>query len=235
MLQRCEVLWLQLLELGLVAGWEREQLENVQAAEAGGLHQPELAGHHRAAVAAVGAVRVVAEPAHECVERPGDPGHRPATAGERHAEAEPGDRRNHHGERRGAGRTVRSRIGERADQVEIVHKRPGVRVQEQERDGVRLPRRDVDEVHRLPVDGGEVVGELVHARLLRAPVEPGPPVLDGLGEIAVRDAVLPTVVGRGLRQPGPREAVPQVGQVRLGDLDPERCNRALWLGHGKTL
>jgi hypothetical protein len=74
---------LQLLELGRIAGGEREQVQHVRAEEAGRVEEPQFAGDHRAAVAAVDAVAVVAEAAHERVVGAGDPGHRPAAVGHR--------------------------------------------------------------------------------------------------------------------------------------------------------
>ena len=106
--------------------------------------------------------------------------HRPAAAVQRHAESEARDRWHHDRERVRSVTAMRDRVGERADHVEVVHERARIRVQEKQRRRVRLLRRHVDEMDGLAVDLGQVVGERVHARLLCAPVERGPPVLHGL-------------------------------------------------------
>ena len=90
---------LEALELGRVARREAEQVQDVQAEEPGRVEQAELAGDHRAAVAAVGAVGLVAEPAHQGVVGARDPGHRPAAVGHRRREPEARHRRHDHRER----------------------------------------------------------------------------------------------------------------------------------------
>ena len=133
MLERGEVLRLQLLQLGRIAGREREQVQDVESEEAFGLHEAELARDHRAAVAAVRAVRLVPEHAHQLVEQLRHAPHRPPAAIERHAVAEARDRWHHDRERVGGVATMRDRVGQWADHVEVVDERARVGVQEQQR------------------------------------------------------------------------------------------------------
>ena len=177
---------------------------------------------------------VVAEPAHQGVEGASHPGHRPAAVDQRRAEAEARDGRYDDGERVLGRAAVRDRIGQRADHVEEVDERPRVGVGQQQRRRALDRRRDVDEVHGLAVDLGQVVRELVHPLLLRPPVEPVLPVVDHLAEVVVRGAVVPVVAGNGLGQPRPREAGEQIVQVSLGDVDGEGPD-ALVRGHGFTV
>ena len=180
MLEARVVLRLELLELGRVARREREQLQHVQAEEPLGVEQAELAGDHRAVVAAVDAVGLVAEPAHEGVVRGGDPADRPAGVGDRLAEAEAG--RVGHDDVEGVlgAAAVRDRVDERSDHVEVVDEGSRVGVGEDQRRRARVRGADVHEVDRLTVDLGGEVRELVHARLGRAPVEPVAPARDGV-------------------------------------------------------
>ena len=176
---------LQVLELGRVAGREREQVQHVRAEEAGRVEEPQLAGDHRAAVAAVDAVAVVAEAAHQRVVGAGDAGHGPAAVDHRRAEAEPRHRRDDERElrraaarsRRGSRGTSRGRCGRAAAAWR------------------RGRRRHVQEVDRLAVDLGEVLRVGVHPRFLGAPVERRAPVLHRLGQVVVGHAVVPVVAG----------------------------------------
>jgi hypothetical protein len=76
-------------------------------------------------------------------------------------------------------------------------------------------------VDRLPVDLGEVVRELVHARFLCAPVVPGAPVLHHLLEVVVGHAVRPVVAGSSSGVAGAGEPVVEVVKLGLRDLDDE--------------
>ena len=49
----------------------------------------------------------------------------------------------------------------------------------------------------------------------------GAPLLDGVAEVGVRGAVVPVVDGGRLRQPGAGEALHEVVELGLGDLDAE--------------
>jgi hypothetical protein len=187
----------------------------------------------------VGAVAVVAEPAHQGVVRLRGARRRPATVDEGGAEPEARKRRDDDREGVLGLAAVRDRIGERPDHVEEVDDRPGVAVQQEQRRRILLGRRHVDEVHGLPVDLGEVLREGVDPLLHRSPVELALPVLDRLLQVVVRRAVVPVVARCRLGEPGACEALLEVVEVRLRDLDAERADvggaGALLLRHGSTV
>ena len=94
-------------------------------------------------------------------------------------------------------------------------------------------RARVDEVDRLPVDVGAEVGELVQARLLRAPVVRVAPVRHQLAQVVDRDPVLPAGVLDLVGEAGLREAVAQVVEDRVVDVDRGSArSRDLGLGAG---
>ena len=234
MLQSRVVRGIELLELRRVAGGEGEQLQHVQSEEAWRVEQAELAGDQGAVVAAVHAVRLVAEPAHQGVVRAGHAGDGPGPVDHRGGEGEPRRRRDHDRERVLGPAAVPDRVGQRPDHVQIVEERAGVGVRQQQRGRARLGRRYVQEVHGLPVDLGEVLRERVHPRFLGAPVERAP-ALDHLGQVRVRRAVVPVVAGRGPRQAGLGQPGGKVVEVGLGDVDHEAADGgvAKWISHGR--
>ena len=150
-----------------------------------GFSRPSSRRDQGAAVAAVHAVAVVAEATHQGVEHDRDLRQRPAGLVDRRAETEAGHRGDDDREGVLGAATVRDRVDERADHVEEVDERAGVGVDQQQRRRVGLLGRDVDEVDGLAVDLGQVVRELVHARLLRAPVEGRRPVVDRVAEVGL--------------------------------------------------
>ena len=115
-------------------------MQHVRAEEALGVEHGELAGDHGAAVAAVDAVGVVAEAAHQGVVGAGHARHRPGAVGDRRGEAEAGHRRDHDVERVLGPAAVGDRVGQRLDHVEEVEDRARVGVREQQRPRVRAPR-----------------------------------------------------------------------------------------------
>ena len=120
MLESRVVLRLEPLELARVARREREQLQHVQAEEALGVEQAEVAGDQRAVVGAVDAVLGISEPTHERVVRRGDPGGGPAGLGDGVREAVARGIRDHDVEGVLGAAAVRDRVDERADHVEVV-------------------------------------------------------------------------------------------------------------------
>ena len=87
---------------------------------------------------------------------------------------------------------------------------------------VGLGRAGVDEVHPRAVDLGEIVVERVERRLRAAPVVLVAPVRDELDEVAALGAVVPSRVGKLLREARAGESFAQVVEVGIGDLDGER-------------
>ena len=190
--QTCVLGRRQVLELGRVAGGEREQLQDVQAEEALGPQQAELAAHQGAGVAAVHAVAVVPEATHQGVEHDRDLRERPPGLVDGSAETEAGNRGDDDREGVLGAAAVRDRVDERSDQVEEVDERARVGVDQQQRRRVGFLGRDVDEVDGLVVDLGQVVRELVHPRLLGAPVEGRGPVVDRVAKVGVRGRRTPS-------------------------------------------
>ena len=111
----------------------------------------------RSEVAALRAVALVPQPAHQLGERPGDPVAVPTRLTGRPGEPEARQRRDN--QVKGVCRVapVRLRVAKRPDHVEELDHRAGPAVAEDQREGVRLGRADVQEVDVLAVDlGGEL-------------------------------------------------------------------------------
>ena len=100
-LHRRRVVLAEIGELGGVAGGEREQLRDVHAGDVLGVVAADLGRDHRAAVVAVRAVALVAQPRHELGPRARDARHVPAGLGRRAREPGPRHRRDDEVERVG--------------------------------------------------------------------------------------------------------------------------------------
>jgi hypothetical protein len=133
-------------------------------------------------------------------------------------------------ERVGGIPAVRARIGERTDHVEELDDRARPSMRDDHREGVGLGRALVDEVDVGAVDGGEEVVELVQPGLGGAPVVRVAPVRDEVPCVSELGAVVPPRIGDLLGEPRAREALLQVVEGRLRDLDEERSYGDL-LGH----
>ena len=172
MLEPGIVLRLELLELGRVAGREREQLQHVQPEEALRVEQAELPRDERTVVRAVHAVLGVAETAHELVVRLRHAGRGPTGVGDRVRESEPRSIWDHEVE-----------VAQRVDHLEVVDRRAGVVVRKQQRGRAVMLRADMDELDGLPVDLGREMRHGVDAGFLRTPVESRAPLLDGVAQV----------------------------------------------------
>ena len=236
-LEGSEVALGQSLELGGVAAREGEDLVDVYADDVLGVDAPEDRRDDRAGVVAVGSVALVAEPTHQLGPRVRDPRGVPAGCIRGAGETEAGNVRDHHVERRRRIAAMGARIGERADQVDVLDKRVRPPVREDQRCGVRLGRPDVDEVDRLAVDRRRELRERVELRLDGSPVELGTPALDELLEVAAGHAVLPAGLDRSagrqafeLRRrqlvgpAGSREPGHEVVDAALRDVDTKRTD-----------
>ena len=140
-LQEAQVLQLflgQALEFGWVSRWEGEDLGDVHTEHMLRVDAPLKRGHDRAGVVAVGAVPVITEPSHQ--HRPCVSGAQgvPAGLGRRPGEGEAGQRRDDYMEGIGRVTSVRPRVGERLDQVDVLQKRVGPAVSQDQWDGVGL-------------------------------------------------------------------------------------------------
>jgi hypothetical protein len=135
-------------------------------------------GDDRTGVVSVGAVALIAKPLHELSPRLCGALRVPARLSGRPEEAEAGQVRDH--QVKGVGRitTIGARVGQRSEQLQILHHRVGPAVGEDQRGGIRLRRADVEEVDVLMIDLGGELRELVQLRLPRAPVIAVSPVLD---------------------------------------------------------
>jgi len=184
---------------------------HVLAVEAG-----DHAGHARADVAAVHAVPLVTEAAHQL--NPGACGaaHRPAGRGQRGREGVPGQ-----GRRDDMEGLARGRVDQWPDEMHEFGDRAGEAVRDQQRLAARLAGPDVQEVDVLAVDlGGELwVG--VELRLGGVPVVAGAPVLGQLLQVAQRYTAGPSHAGQLAGPVGTGQPVVQVVDVGLGDLDAE--------------
>jgi hypothetical protein len=79
----------------------------------------------------------------------------------------------------------------------------------------------VDEVHVGAVDRRGELRELVEPRLVPPPVVGGAPVLGQLPQVGERHAVAPADARQLVGPAGAGEAVPQIVQVGLWDVDAE--------------
>ena len=203
-------------------GGRGHQHVHVQAEHVLRVEPADLQGDHRAGVAALGEVAVVAEAAHQLDPGAGDPAVLPAGLAGRAGEAEAGDGRDHQveGVRRVA--AVRARVGQRVDHVEELGDRAGPAVGEQQRRRVRLGGAHVQEVHPGAVDLGGELGVGVQPGLGGPPVVGGGPVLGQLPEVLTGHPPAPADVRQLARPPGPRDPLGEVVEVGLRDLDPER-------------
>ena len=79
---------------------------------------------------------------------------------------------------------------------------------------------------------GAEVRELVEPRLLRAPVVLVAPVLDQLAQVADRDAVLPAGVVDLVGEAGRSQAVGEVVEDQVADVDRRTATASSSIGNG---
>ena len=125
------------------------------------------------------------------------------------------------------------RVGQPRDDVEELDDEPGQPWTSSSGKRVLVRRARVDEVDRLVVDGGPVVLELVQPRLLRAPVVRLAPVVDELGQVVERDPVLPARPLDLVRDTGLGQAVAQVVEDGIVDVDLEALDHRPF-DHGRV-
>ena len=101
-------------------------------------YPPQLRADRRTEVAALSAVTLIAQPAHQFGPRPGDPIGGPAAIDRRSRESESWQRGNHHVECVGGVAAVCARIGERFDQIEKSNDGVWPAVSQDEREGTGL-------------------------------------------------------------------------------------------------
>ena len=113
-------------------------------------------------------------------------------------------------------------MGERPDQLRVVPEGPGPAVGEHDRQRAVAGALLVQVVNADAVDLDPVVAVRVHRRLVAAPVVVVPPVVDELTQVGAVGSVAPVVVVEVLGEARAGEAVAQVGEVGVGNLDRER-------------
>ena len=184
-----------------------------------------------APVAALGAVALVAElGGHEVVEGVGDAGGAPAALLRFAAPAEAGDGGDDDVEGVRGVAAVGGGVGEGPDEFEELKHRAGPAVREEQGMGVRPLAADVPVVDVDAVDLAEELGPGVERGLLGAPVVLVAPVVAQLAHVSDVGSVVPAGVGDGVGPAGAVEAVAEVVEDAVGDVDAEGS----W-GHGGTI
>src|SRR6266487_6497340 len=90
----------------------------------------------------------------------------------------------------------------------------------------------MQEVHAGPVDGRHELGKLVEPGLMPAPVVRGAPVLGQLLQVADGNAVGPTNARQLVGPSGTGQALTEVVEVSLGDVDAKRSDLGVASRHG---
>jgi hypothetical protein len=122
---------------------------------------------------------------------------------------------------------VRGRIGEPADELQLLEDRSRPAVADDQRERVLVLGANVDEVDVEPVDLGDEVRNGVQARLALAPVVLGRPVASEVLHDRERDALRVILDGLLVGEPRGGDAHTQVLESRLGGLDRERPDRGV--------
>ena len=123
---------------------------------------------------------------------------------------------------RGA-RAVGGRIGQRLDDLELLDRRAGPAVGDDQRQRVLVLRANVDEVDVDAIDLGDEMRQGREARLERAPVVVVRPVAAPVpGSSRAARPARDRSRGRATRR---CDAAPQVGELLVGDLERERADR----------
>ena len=112
-------------------------------------------------------------------------------------------------------------LAERDDDLLVLHDRARPPVEQQQRHGARRLRSLMNEMDLDPVDRRFELVELVQPPLLGPPVVLVAPVDDKLTEVGQVGAVVPIGAGELVGKPRASQALLQVCQLALRDLDPE--------------
>ena len=120
---------------------------------------------------------------------------------------------------------VRARVRERPDDVEELRDGPRPAVRENERQGARLGRADMEEVDPLPVDVGGELRVSVEGPLPDAPVVAGAPVLHERPKDGERHAVIPAGVGDLLREARAAQPLGEIVEISLRNGDAVGIHR----------
>jgi hypothetical protein len=179
------------------------------------------AGDHRADVVPVGREAAVAEALHQLRPQRGHPA--PGHPARRRPVGEAEARHRRHDDVEGIRgiAAVGRRIAEERDEGEHLDERAGPAMGDEERQRRRPAAPRMDEVDAETVDIHAAVGERVHRALFTPPVESRAPVLDDVPEVGEAGAVVPAGALDLVRPARAAEALPQVVERRLRDVDDE--------------
>ena len=133
--------------------------------------------------------------------------------------------RNHHVEGIGGGATMRGRVGERLDELELLDDGARPAVRDEHRQGIFVLRPHVDEVDVEAIDLGDEVRHGIEARLDFAPVIFGGPVAREFLRGRERHALRKVGDGFLLRESCCQDTPAQFGELRLRSIHLERTNR----------
>ena len=116
-------------------------------------------------------------------------------------------------------------LGKQRDQLEELDDRAGPAVRNEQRHGVRSPARLVDEVQLDAADRHAELAKAVDARFLRAPIKVSVPIVDEILKTPKTGTGRPRLEWRLLGPARARQALAQVGERDLGNVQPERPGR----------
>ena len=189
----------------------------------GGVLRAEPAGEQGAPIAAVGGVAPVAKSlGHQRIECGGDAGQAPSRLPGLPAEAEAGQVGDDEIERIGGVPPVVARPRQWPGDLREFDHRSGPPVQEQERQRIRSRPADVPEMQVEAVDLAQELRWRVQPLLLPAPVVAGAPHLAELSDLVHADSVVPAGALDLLRPAGPAQAIAEVIEHCVRDVDPVR-------------
>ena len=194
-------------------------------------------GDHRAPVAALGRVPLVAEPGHQLVPRVGDPRYVPSPRRRFVAPAVPGERRAHDVEGVGRIAAVGTRVAERLDDLDELDDRARPAVGQHERERVGLGGAGVHDMDPETADVGAELRQIIEARLGRTPVVVVGPVAAQVLDERKRDPLRPVrcpTVADGLALGPARAAQPGSEVVEVGVRDGEAERGQLHPAHPDT-
>ncbi len=192
-----------------------------------GVNPAQLGGDERAPVAALCAIALVAEPAHELGPGPGDTRRGPAGVVGWAGEAVAGERRDDDIEGVGGVAAMGARVGQRPNHLQELDDRAWPAMREDQRQCARLGRAHVQEVDCRAIDGGGELRKCVEPGLPRAPVIRRAPVFGQLLEIRKRHAAAPANARQVIGPAGARQPLAQVVEISLRNVDAKRPDRGV--------
>ncbi len=127
---------------------------------------------------------------------------------------------------------VPRRIGQRREHPRELDRRARPAVQEEQRQRALDVAASVQEMDGLAIDRRDRLRDGVQGRLLGAPIEVARPIArEALQVVQWRAAAPASVGGSGVGPPCSRQAIAQVGELRIGDRDAEGREGRRFGGH----